>query len=73
MDIRSILKWIKEASDEDSKTAVNALVERRKEILAGGDVIYEEHTREEIDLIREFVRRAPAYRAYKECKEKIDC
>ena len=73
MSIDSVMEWIAQASDEESLLAIKALVERRREILKDGEVIYEEHTKEEIALLRELIRYVPAYSAYKESKGETDC
>lgn len=73
MNIENVLNWIKTSSDEESRIAVKALVEKRKEYLVGGDVIYEEHSKEEIELIREILLNLPAYRSRKQRKGEADC
>lgn len=72
MNIENILNWIKTSSDEESRIAVKALVEKRKEYLEGGEVIYEEHTREENELIREILHNLAAYQSGKQSKEETN-
>lgn len=72
MDFENVLNWIKTSSNEESRIAVKALVEKRKEYLVGGDVIYEEHTKEEIELIREILLNLRLYQSGQQGGEETD-
>ena len=66
MDLSSVLKWIEESDDAESQIAMKALVRRREMILEGGEVVYAEYSREQVEKLEKRLNQIMA--DYREMK-----